>query len=159
MTSFSKILGQSSKSSISAILPFNFDLKFKLVIFPLWKNYEILGKSSVTWNWKDKGVASSCESHAHFCWVHFTMYLLFSYVTPNISAASVNCNLRLGKKFDPIVTTRTYIPRAAKVPIQRRKIDLNGLRCLILQHDFLSSCILTYFENLFLLSNGLEWQK
>ena len=107
MTSFSKILGQSWKSSISAILPyeilpFNFDLKFKKVIFPLWQNYEILGKSSVTWYWKDKGVASSCESHAHFCWVHFTMYLAMSR-TPNISAASVCRNLRLGKKFDPIV--------------------------------------------------------
>ena len=47
----------------------------KLVIFIIWKNYEISKKSSVTWSWKDKGVASSWESHAHFSWVNFTRYL------------------------------------------------------------------------------------
>ena len=44
----------------------------KLVIFPLWKNYEILKMNSVTWSWKDKGRASSWKSHALFSWGYFT---------------------------------------------------------------------------------------
>ena len=38
-------------------------------------------KSSLIWSQKDKGVASSCEWHAHFSWVHFTMYLSMSHQT------------------------------------------------------------------------------
>ena len=77
MTSFRGILGQSWNSEVSAILPyeilpFNFDFKFcwnwSFFHYELWD----LKKSSVTWSWKDKGVASSWKSHAHFSWGQFT---------------------------------------------------------------------------------------
>ena len=84
MTSLRGILGQSWNSEISAILPCEIwffsefqlwpNIPLKLVIFPFWKNYKILKKSSVTWSWRDKGVASSLEWQAYFCQCHFTPY-------------------------------------------------------------------------------------
>ena len=47
-----------------------------------------------TWSWKDKGMASSWESHAHFTWVHFTGYLAMSHQTflPPVYVNAPLCN-------------------------------------------------------------------
>ena len=78
------------------------------------KKYEIQKSSSVTWSWKDKGVASSWESHAHFSLVHFTMYLAMSHQTfpPPVYSLSeresitywsseMDIQLTMGEKSDP----------------------------------------------------------